>query len=111
MRAIPEFLPLALETIERRQKAKNAPADKPQKPVAVPETVKGESVKEAPEKPVGLFDGEYNLTTKDAGKILDLNPRTVREKAEKGELRGKQGKQNHWFFRQTDVDDYLKRRS
>jgi hypothetical protein len=35
----------------------------------------------------------------------------VREKAEKGELRGKQGKQNHWFFRQTDVDDYLKRRS
>jgi excisionase family DNA binding protein len=110
-RAIPEFLPLALETIERRQKAKNAPADKPQKPVAVPKSVKGESVKGMTEKPVKLSDVEYTLTTKEVGSQLVLHPRTVREKVEKGELHGKQGKQDHWFFRQTDVDEYLKSRS
>ncbi len=48
-------------------------------------------------------DNEYSITAKDAGEILDLNPRTVREKAKSGELHGKQGKQDHWFFRRVDV--------
>jgi putative transcriptional regulator len=55
-------------------------------------------------------DNEYNLTTKDAGELLGLNPRTVRENAEKGLLHGKQGKQNHWFFRRSDVDGFISRR-
>ncbi len=55
-------------------------------------------------------DNEYTLTTKDAGELLGLNPRTVRENAEKGLLHGKQGKQNHWFFRRSDVDEYKARR-
>ncbi len=111
-RAIPEFLPLALETIERRQKAKNAPADKPQASFVLRESVKGESAKGTAKKPVKSSDVEYTLTTKEVGSQLVLHPRTVREKAKKGELHGKQlGNQDHWFFRQTDVDDYVNRRS
>jgi putative transcriptional regulator len=48
-------------------------------------------------------ENEFTMTSAEAGKILDLHPRTVREKAEKGELKGKQGKQKHWFFRRVDV--------
>jgi transcriptional regulator with XRE-family HTH domain len=110
-RAIPGFLPLALETIERRQKAKNAPADKPQASFVVRESVKGESVKGTTKKPVESLDNEHILTVKDVGKMLDRSPRQVRTYAGCGELKGKQGKQDHWFFRQTDVDDYLKSRS
>jgi putative transcriptional regulator len=56
-------------------------------------------------------DNEYNLTVKDVENLLksnglSLKPRTIREKAAKGELHGKQGKQDHWFFRQSDVSKY-----
>jgi transcriptional regulator with XRE-family HTH domain len=110
-RAIPEFLPLALETIERRQKAKNAPADKPQASFVLRESVKGESVKETTKKPVESLDNEHILTVKDVAKIVDRSPRQVRTYAGSGELKGKHGKQDHWFFRQIDVDEYLKSRS
>jgi DNA-binding Xre family transcriptional regulator len=55
-------------------------------------------------------DNEFNLTTAAAGELLGLKPRTVRENAEKGLLHGKQGKQNHWFFRRSDVAEYKARR-
>jgi DNA-binding Xre family transcriptional regulator len=55
-------------------------------------------------------DNEYVLTTKDAGELLNLSPRTVRENAEKGLLHGKQGKQNHWFFRRSDIDNFIAQR-
>jgi DNA-binding Xre family transcriptional regulator len=55
-------------------------------------------------------DNEYVLTTADAGKILDRSSRQVRTYAERGELPGKQGKQDHWFFRRSDVDEYKARR-
>ncbi len=55
-------------------------------------------------------DNEYVLTTAAAGELLNLSPRSVRENAEKGLLHGKQGKQNHWFFRRSDVDEYKARR-
>lgn len=54
--------------------------------------------------------GEYNLTTAEAGELLNLKPRTVRENAEKGLLHGKQGKQNHWFFRRSDIDNFISKR-
>jgi DNA-binding Xre family transcriptional regulator len=60
-----------------------------------------------PERIIDSVDSEHLLMTKDVATQLGLSPRTVREKAERGELHGKQGKQNHWFFRQMDVDDYL----
>jgi transcriptional regulator with XRE-family HTH domain len=99
-RAIPSFLPLALETIERNLSK-----------------VKGESTvgssdisASTNEKPIKGLPDEYNLTVKDVGKLLDRSPRQVRTYAERGELRGEQGKQNHWFFRQMDVDDYIQSR-
>ena len=55
-------------------------------------------------------DNESFLSTADAGKILGLKPRTVREYAEKGELKGKQGKQNHWSFRRSDIDTFMSSR-
>jgi putative transcriptional regulator len=55
-------------------------------------------------------DNEYTLTTAAAGELLNLSPRSVRENAEKGLLPGKQGKQNHWYFRRSDVDEYKARR-
>lgn len=55
-------------------------------------------------------DNEFNLTSADAGKILDLSPRQVRTYAEKGELGGKQGKQSHWFFRRSDVLNFKSQR-
>lgn len=55
-------------------------------------------------------DNEYILTTAAAGELLNLSPRSVRENAEKGLLPGKQGKQNHWFFRRSDVAEYKARR-
>ncbi len=55
-------------------------------------------------------DNEYVLTTAAAGELLNLSPRSVRENAEKGLLPGKQGKQSHWFFRRSDVDQYKARR-
>jgi putative transcriptional regulator len=55
-------------------------------------------------------DNEYVLTTADAGEFLNLSPRTVRENAEKGLLHGKQGKQSHWFFRRSDIDNFIAQR-
>ncbi len=55
-------------------------------------------------------DNEYILTTADVARRSDLNARTVREYAEKGLLKGKQGKQNHWFFRESDVVEFMARR-
>jgi DNA-binding Xre family transcriptional regulator len=55
-------------------------------------------------------DNEYVLTTAAAGELLNLSPRSVRENAEKGLLPGKQGKQNHWFFRRSDIDGFILRR-
>jgi DNA-binding Xre family transcriptional regulator len=62
------------------------------------------------ESSAGSSVGEYNLTTKDAGELLNLSPRTVRENAEKGLLKGKQGKQSHWFFRRSDIDNFIAQR-
>jgi putative transcriptional regulator len=55
-------------------------------------------------------DNEYVLTTAAAGELLNLSPRSVRENAEKGLLHGKQGKQSHWFFRRSDVDNFIAQR-
>jgi DNA-binding Xre family transcriptional regulator len=55
-------------------------------------------------------DNEYVLTTAAAGELLNLSPRTVRENAEKGLLPGKQGKQSHWFFRRSDIDNFIAQR-
>jgi transcriptional regulator with XRE-family HTH domain len=123
MRAIPEFLPLALETIERRQKAKNAPADKPQKPVAVPESVKGESVKEATAKPVrvaktatttqsaesrrrerlpALSGGDKWFSLVEAGEMLGKKRKSVNDDVNKGRLpANKIDEQN--FVKESDV--------
>jgi putative transcriptional regulator len=50
---------------------------------------------------------EYTMTAKDAGKVLDLHPRTVREYAQKGLLKGKQDEiTKHWFFRSWDVGEF-----
>jgi DNA-binding XRE family transcriptional regulator len=70
---------------------------------SVSKIVSGESFAGSP-------GGEYVLTTKDAGELLNLSPRSVRENAEKGLLPGKQGKQNHWFFRRSDIDGFILRR-
>jgi putative transcriptional regulator len=56
-------------------------------------------------------ENEYTMTVKDVVAVLEssglsLKPRTVREKAKKGLLKGKQGKQDHWFFRQSDVGEF-----
>ncbi len=99
-RAIPSFLPLALETIERRlSKVKS-------------ESTVGSSDISASdnEKPIKGLPDEYTLTVKDVGKMLDRSPRQVRTYAGSGELKGKQGKQDHWFFRQIDVDNYIQSR-
>jgi hypothetical protein len=116
-RAIPSFLPLALETIERRLSESTAGS----KTVSTVGSVDNKSNSTAGSKPksiekkstVGSSDlsatdneNEYTMTTADAGKALDLKPRTVREYAEKGLLKGKQGKQNHWFFRSWDVGEF-----
>jgi hypothetical protein len=51
-------------------------------------------------------ENEFTMTTADAAKVLELSPRQVRTYAERGELHGKQGKQSHWFFRQSDVGKF-----
>ena len=117
-RKIPAFLPLALETIERRlsgstvgSKTDSTVGSKPKNAVIksmvfLPDT----TVSNTDERLDYLGDEDYRLSSADAGLALNLKPRTVREKAEKGELHGKQGKQNHWFFRQADVLEFKNRR-
>ncbi len=117
-RAIPSFLPLALETIERRLSESTAGSKTVSTVGSVDynryqiDTKKylGESVKVSTKKPVlqsaSDNENEFTMTTADAGKALGLKPRTVREYAEKGLLKGKQGKQNHWFFRSWDVGEF-----
>jgi DNA-binding Xre family transcriptional regulator len=55
-------------------------------------------------------DNEFSLTSAEVGLMLGLKPRTVREYAEKDLLKGKQGKQNHWFFRRVDVLEFKAQR-
>ncbi len=55
-------------------------------------------------------ENEFTMTTADAGKMLDLSARQVRTYAERGELRGKQGKQSRWFFRRVDVLEFKAQR-
>jgi transcriptional regulator with XRE-family HTH domain len=146
-RSIPEFLPLALETIERRlstvgsesvstvgsidnkstvgsselSKTQSAPKQKPLNSFeAVKAAKKRLRLKEKDSGKVfnnsileivqSSSDNEYILTTAAAGELLNLSPRSVRENAEKGLLPGKQGKQNHWFFRRSDIDGFISRR-
>jgi DNA-binding transcriptional regulator YiaG len=105
-REIPKFLPLALETIERRLRESTAGS----KAVS---TVGSKSKSIEKKSTVGSFDlsatdneNEFTMTTADAAKVLELSPRQVRTYAERGELHGKQGKQSHWFFRQSDVGKF-----
>ncbi len=146
-RSIPEFLPLALETIERRlstvgsidnkstvgssesSKAQSAPVSNVESvrrrlkenapvvasnPADVSKRLKEASGKVWKNSVLDIVqsssDNEYVLTTAAAGELLNLSPRSVRENAEKGLLHGKQGKQSHWFFRRSDVDEYKARR-
>ncbi len=138
-RSIPVFLPLALETIERRlstvgsiddkstvgspesSKAQSAPKQKQmsgfeivkakKKQLRTAEKISGKTFNNSILEIVNnSSDNEYVLTTAAAGELLNLSPRTVRENAEKGLLHGKQGKQSHWFFRRSDVDQYKARR-
>ncbi len=55
-------------------------------------------------------ENEFTMTTAGAGKVLGLHTRTVCEYAAKGLLKGKQGKQDHWFFRQSDVLEFKAQR-
>lgn len=122
-REIPKFLPLALETIERRlsesktdstagSKAKSTVGSKP-KPIEKKSTVGSFVHSTVGSSDISASDNEneYNLTVKDVESLLksnglSLKPRTIREKAAKGELHGIQGKQDHWFFRHSDVSKY-----
>jgi transcriptional regulator with XRE-family HTH domain len=130
-RAIPEFLPLALETIERRQTAGLLPAEKPQKPVAVPETVKGESVKGTTETPVRvaktatatqsaesrrrerlptLSGGDKWLSLVEAGEMLGKKRKSVNDDVNKRRLpANKIDEQN--FVKESDVIAFRDSRS
>ncbi len=101
-REIPKFLPLALETIERRLSESKTSSTAGSK---VKSTVGSKSKSIEKKSTVGSSDlsatdneNEFTMTTADAAKVLELSPRQVRTYAERGELHGKQGKQSHWFF-------------
>ncbi len=99
-RSIPEFLPLALETIERRLFDSTAGS----KAVS---TVGSKVKSTVGSSDLSATDNEFNMTAKDVGKVLDLHPRTVREYAAKGLLKGKQDEiTKHWSFRSQDVDEF-----
>ncbi len=109
-REIPKFLPLALETIERRLSESKTSSTAGSK---VKSTVGSKSKSIEKKSTVGSSDlsatdneNEFTMTTADAAKVLELSPRQVRTYAERGELHGKQGKQSHWFFRQSDVGKF-----
>jgi DNA-binding XRE family transcriptional regulator len=110
-RSIPEFLPLALETIERRLFDSTAGS----KAVSTVGSIDNKSVSTVGSKvkstvgssDLSATDNEFNMTAKDVGKVLDLHPRTVREYAAKGLLKGKQDEiTKHWSFRSQDVDEF-----
>jgi DNA-binding Xre family transcriptional regulator len=52
----------------------------------------------------------YLLTSGDAGKFLNLSPRTVREYAEKEELEGIKNTKGHWFFRRDSLREFKAQR-
>jgi IS30 family transposase len=76
------------------------------------QTVKPQLVKVDSEKPASkpgtpqttVSEGDL-LTVEQAAKLLNRSPRQVRTYAKEGILKGKQGKQNHWFFNLADVED------
>jgi putative transcriptional regulator len=84
-------------------------------PNTAPQTVKPQTVKVDPEKPASqpetpetpetmASEGDL-LTVEQAAKLLNRSPRQVRTYAKEGILKGKQGKQSHWFFNPADVED------
>ncbi len=105
-RAIPSFLPLALETIERRSSESTAGSKTVSTVGSKPKSIEKKSTVGSSDLSASDNENEFTMTTADVGKALDLKPRTVREYAEKGLLKGKQGKQNHWFFRSWDVGEF-----
>lgn len=105
-RAIPAFLPLALETIERRLSESTAGSKVKSTVGSKPKSIEKKSTVGSSDLSATDNESEYSMTTADAAKALGLSPRTVREYAEKGLLKGKQGKQNHWFFRSWDVGEF-----
>jgi hypothetical protein len=91
-RSIPEFLPLALETIERRLSK-----------------VKDEStVGSNPKSTVGSFainasDNETLLSTVQVAERLNLSRKSVNDYILSGKLRAVKGKQNHNFILESDL--------
>jgi DNA-binding XRE family transcriptional regulator len=108
-REIPKFLPLALETIERRlseSKTDSTAGSQIKSTVSSkPKSIEKKSTVGSSD--LSATDNEYTMTTADAGKALGLKPRTVLEKVEKGLLKGYQNPTTkHWFFRQWDVGEF-----
>ncbi len=52
-------------------------------------------------------DNEYKYDVDYVARMSGLSSRQVRTYAKSGELKGKQGKQNHWKFRRVDVSDFV----
>jgi DNA-binding XRE family transcriptional regulator len=105
-RAIPSFLPLALETIERRLSESTAGSKAVSTVGSKSKSIKKKSTVGSSDLSATDNENEFTMTTADAAKVLELSPRQVRTYAERGELHGKQGKQSHWFFRQSDVGKF-----
>jgi DNA-binding Xre family transcriptional regulator len=108
-----EFEQIGIETIDRLcELFKCSPSDllvfqsknpvvkvEPEKPAREPRAVEKQAT------------GEYHLTVEDAAKFLNLSKRQVRFYAKEKQLKGTQGKQNYWFFRQEDLQEFADSRS
>jgi putative transcriptional regulator len=55
-------------------------------------------------------DNEYNLTSLQVAGMLDINKSLVTRYARDERLKGKQKKKKEWFFRESDVVEFMARR-
>ncbi len=131
-RSIPEFLPLALETIERRlstvgspesSKAQSAPvapvADKPKqksKPFVHPGFTEA-LAEENSGKPFNYSILELSKTSSDNELLstvqvadrLGVSRKSVNDYIIDGKLKATKGKQNHNFVSEADLNEYIKK--
>ncbi len=93
-RAIPSFLPLALETIERRLSKVKSESTVGSFDISVSDN----------EKPIKGLPGEYTLTVKDVAERLGLSERRVAEYVGEGKLKSIQpgGKRTPHFIKESD---------
>ncbi len=89
------------------------------KPVAVPESVKGESVKVKTEKTVKASNGALVvsdnvasdnelLSTVQVAERLGVSRKSVNDYIIDGKLKATKGKQNHNFVSKADLDEYVR---